>query len=235
MVKKIAKCTAVSFMVMLLLCVSLTNAFAAGIKVNDLSVEKGEKVTYILKLGDAKEIVGAIDLYVDYDSDSLEVDKETLNIPYAPSPICNATTPGKIVFNSIAVTGIDFSAEHILFSVSFKVKDDAKDTQIKATMRQIIADGETIEEIHDMGPDDYKLTELVQLEEVPQDEVVVPGDGFDQIEELQKEAEAQQEQQGISVQTIVIIAVAAVLVAAIIIGVVFSKKKKKNEEKSTKG
>lgn len=226
---KITKKTILLILVTMLLLFSFSLTVFADdtIKVNNLDAKKGDTITYVVRMSGAKEKISALDLRVSYDTESLEIDKDTLNIPYAKSPICNADTPGKIVFNAIeGIEGMDFSEEQILFSVSFKVKDNAQDCTITHEMKQILNAAEEMKDIHEIyEPDDYTLSTEV-IEGLWSEEIIVPGNGSEYLAEL----EGEKVLDTAAIVIIVIAVVLVVLVAAVVINNTVKKKKNGSTE-----
>lgn len=203
----------------LIVCLSTVTFFAAGTKmtVNEEQFQTGDTITYILKLSNAQANVLGLNLEVTYDQDALEIDDKSINIPYAISPICNATKPGRIIFNATeAIEGMEFKEEHILISASFKIKDSAKDTKINGRMIQIIDANDK-----ELTESEYNLVDSVIEGTLPQNEIVNPGDGMQELQEVEK---------GNFMQKLPIIVIAAVVVLLIASVVIINVRKKKSKE-----
>lgn len=205
---------------------SITTFYAEGksVKINGQEFKTGDTITFIVKMSDADEKIGGIDMMITYDNESLSLLKDTINIPKMVSPVCNSENAGRIIFNSIEpMNGMEFKNEEIAFSASFKILDNAKDNEVEATMRQMIDI-----DLTEMTDADYKLTDSVQEGTLPQDDIVNPGNGLERMVSEAETSPAAEENQksGSIVQIILFIAIGAVAVLLIVVAIVANKKKK---------
>ncbi len=126
--------------VMSMLYLTTISVFAATVKVNGEEVETGDTITYVLKLEDVKdEKVMGINVKIEYDSDSLEIIKDTVTLPAFNDAVFNLDEEDAIYFNAANISkGYEVTADTIAFSVAFKVLDNAKeDLKIEATIEEI--------------------------------------------------------------------------------------------------
>ena len=214
---------------MLMSCAMVSFSAASVVKVNDMEAAAGDVVTYTVKMVCPDKLVAGLDMTIAYDSESLELMKDTVNTPYLQSVVCNSNTAGEIVFNAIeAIKGIDIKSEQVIISASFKVKEGAVDCKVTNSMSEIID-----LDLNNLTTDDYVITEAVQEGTLPQDEVVNPGDGYDQIASDDTASSLPQNGGGMSTQTYIILALVGVVILLVILAVIFkikSNKKKDNTE-----
>lgn len=204
---------------------ALCSAAAAAntIQVNGTQVSVGQNITYTLKM-QSKTTVAALNMTINYDKDSLELDKDAVSMPFLTTAVCNPNNDGTIVFNEVeAVKGIDFSKEQTIISATFKVKDNAKDCNIEAVMTEIID-----MDLNNMTDSDYTLTQTAEEGTLPQSEIATPGDGLNQLSS--EETAETGSTFDLSTQAIVIICLAAVLVVLAVITVIIKIRNKKNTQ-----
>ncbi len=131
--KNFLKLSFAALLTALMIAVSVLPAFAA----NELAVNgkakanKGDTVTYTLKLGDCTEKLEGIQMYIFYDRNLLEIDESSLEIPELKGAVYNAKYKDGIAFNWTSVTDlVSFEKPKILITVDFKVKKTNLSTDI---------------------------------------------------------------------------------------------------------
>lgn len=119
--KKGLKIVFAVLMTALFIAMSVVSAFAAdSSSKGQISVKKGDKVKYVLKLGDCKDKIEGIQMYVFYDKSSLEINEKSLDFPELNGVVKNPKYPDGIAFNWTSVTDLaDFSTRKRLMVVEF--------------------------------------------------------------------------------------------------------------------
>ncbi len=212
------KITAVFIMTVVMASVFSVCTYAADtVKINGETFNKGDTVTYSVMFKCDKKCSG-INAGVTYDQASLELDKESVNIPNLGSlAIVNPDTLGVVKFIGTDVgQGIDFTEEKLLVSMSFKIKDDAVDTDLKFEMIELIDI-----DLENVSEDSYTFNESVAAGEF-EGEITTLGNGDDIIEKDKKEIQASmttEAKKPMSKSTVVWIIVGALVVVAIVVSV----------------
>lgn len=121
--KKGLKIVFAVLMTALVIALSVVSAFAAESDSSSkgrIKVKKGDKVKYVLKLGDCKDKIEGIQMYVFYDKSCLDVDEDSLDFPELKGVVKNANYPDGIAFNWTSVSDLaDFSKRKRLMVVEF--------------------------------------------------------------------------------------------------------------------
>ena len=128
--KKFLKTLTSLCMVAFIIAVSAVSGFAeSSLTLNGIDgVQKGDKVSYSLYLGDCKDEVVGFHMYIYYDKEYLSVDEDSLSFNDLDGQVVyNAKSDDGIIFNySNVSTPADFSAEKLFASVDFKVLKGGK-------------------------------------------------------------------------------------------------------------
>lgn len=198
--------------------------FAADtIKINGEAFKKGDVVTYNVMFK-CDKVCSGINAKVSYDENSLELDKESVNVPnMGPLAISNTDEAGFVKFiGTDVVTGMDFTEEKLMVSMSFKVKDEAVDSEIKFELTEIIDVN-----IENVPVESYTINESVVAGEYT-GEITTLGDGDDIIEQDKKNNANNKNaiKQPMSKTTLVWLLVGALIVVAVVISVVLKFVKK---------
>lgn len=117
------------FFVLVILVCSVVPSFAAGSLNIDgtKGINKGDKVTYTLMLGDCSELIEAMQMCVFYDADYLEIDDTSVIFPNVAGMVSNAGKDGVIYFNFTNVSNpCDFTETKELMVVDFTAKKSGK-------------------------------------------------------------------------------------------------------------
>lgn len=231
-------CIAKKVTVFLAITIIMTTMFSVSflatetVKINGHDFAVGDTVTYTANFKCEKACSG-ITATVAYDDASLELDADSVNIPnLGMLAIANTENAGKVSFIGIdAMKGFDFTEGKLLVSISFKVKDGAKDNDIKLEITEV-----TDTDTNTVTAEGYTVAESVSGGEYD-GEITTLSNGDDIIEEDQKNkkeesANTQQQTQPEKVnKTTVVWIIVAVIVAVAVIGTVAMKVlKKKNGE-----
>lgn len=123
--KKILKASLTVLAVSLVLSLSVISCFAesALTLAKDVTVQKGDTVTYTLYLADCKSPVTAMDAMLFYDSEYLELDKDSVDFHDLVGVIRNVDLEDCITFVFSAISKpVDFSKRTPIVSADFKVK-----------------------------------------------------------------------------------------------------------------
>ena len=132
--KKGLKISLAVLMTAFVIVLSSVSAFAAK-EGNDSSkgkfkVKEGDTVTYTLKLGDCKDKIEGLQMYVFYGKSIFSVVEDSLVFPELDGVVQNPKYPDGIAFNWTSVTNLaDFSKTKTLMQVKFKAISNA-DTRI---------------------------------------------------------------------------------------------------------
>lgn len=206
------------------------SGFAADtVKINGETFNKGDTVTYTVMFK-CDKVCSGINAKISYDDKSLELDKESVNIPnMGPLAISNADEAGLVKFiGTDVVTGMDFTEEKLMTTMSFKVTDTAVDNEIKFELAEIIDVN-----VEDVPAESYTVNESVTVGEY-KGEITTLGNGDDIIEEDRKntankadnENNANEVKEPMSKATVVWIIVGALVVVAVVVSVVLKVVKK---------
>ena len=131
----------------------------SAVKINNNNFRDGEKLTYIVQIKTDTRLSG-LNGTIEYSVDTLELDKDSINIPeLGDMVISNSDEAGVIRFVATnAGEGFDFSNTKLVVTVTFKVKEKAKDADIKFTVVEAtdlqlsditLADNEVIQSIQE--------------------------------------------------------------------------------------
>jgi len=167
-----------SVTVCIITALSVFSAFAAdAITINSESFSVGDTITYNADLKLNSDCSG-INAVLTYDSDSLELDESSLNVPNLGQTIANSSERGTVKFVAIDVeNGFDFKEEKLLISATFKIKDNATSNNI----------GLEIEEIYDTELQEIDMESCLLKETVKKGEyegdIVNPVDGIEAMSE----------------------------------------------------
>lgn len=162
--KNIVKVFSVILAVFIMVCIGAVSVFAAD------DFKNGDTVTYHVTM-QSKQVVGNARFTVSYNTDTLEMDKSTINFPYVETNTCNAETPGKIVVMFMEQDGYNFTKEQQLITVTFKIKDGYKNGDVKFEMNEIY--NTNLERI---ANSDYTVKEEIKTGSIPKEEIKNPGD-----------------------------------------------------------
>ena len=189
-------------MMLLLFTVPAAAQDSADYKVNDLSVKKGDTVTYTLYIKDLDQTVAGINVSVKYDQAHLALEEDTVNLPVFKDAVCNYSIEDEILFNAAnAGTGYDIPEDGMIFSASFKVQGDPASVTITS-----------------------EVLELYDIIEGTLPDVVAPQDVDARIEQARQQAAQDQSGEGsINVWILVAGAVAVLCIAAVAIIVMMRK------------
>lgn len=213
-VSRIINCFAAALMIPM----SVIMVFAANtVTVNSKEFNEGDTVTFTVKLKADKNCSG-INAEVNYDSDSLELDKSSINVPNLGQTIANSEKAGSIKFAAIDVAkGFDFKEEKLLISASFKIKEKASSNEIKLAVTEMCDT-----DLKDMTSSDYSINE--QIEKGKYDgEVVNPVDGIDAMKQDAATADGipvENENDSNSLTIWIIAGVAAAVLLLVVVAVV---------------
>ena len=122
--KKVLKFFLSAFAVILIISFSLINCFAKGALVLDdgVSVGYNDTVTYTLYLADCEKPVVDMVAYLFYDSEYLELDKDSVDFHDLIGVNRNLDIDGYIPFNFSTISSpVDFSERKPVITVDFKV------------------------------------------------------------------------------------------------------------------
>lgn len=123
--KKYLKISFAVIMTVLIIAVSTVSAFAKGTLTLDekAKAKVGDTITYTLKLGDCKDKLEGIQMYIIYDKSMLEIDASSLRFPELKGAVSNPNYKKGIAFNWTSVTNlVSFEKTKTLMTVNFKVK-----------------------------------------------------------------------------------------------------------------
>ncbi len=228
----VAKKVAVFLVITVIMATMFSVSFFATetVKINGQDFNVGDTVTYTATFNCDKACSG-VTATATYDDASLELDAESVNIPnLGAMAIANTENAGTVSFIGIDVlNGFDFKGGKLLVSMTFKVKEGAKDNDVKLTVSEvtdidtnvITADGYTVEEKVENGSYDGEVTTLSNGDDlIEQDKKNKPTAG----------ATTQQDTQPKEVNktTVVWIIVVALVVVAVAVTVVMKLKQNKS-------
>ncbi|MCI6008156.1 MAG: cohesin domain-containing protein [Ruminococcus sp.] len=214
-----------------IIAMSVITAFAANtVTVNSKEFNEGDTVTFTVKLKADKNCSG-INAEIKYDSNSLELDKSSINVPNLGQTIANSEKTGSIKFAAIdAAKGFDFKEEKLLISASFTVKEKASDNEIKIAVSEMYDT-----DLKDMTSSDYSINE--QIEKGKYDgEIVNPVDGMDAIKQDSATADTASVVNDNNTNNSnpfmiwAIVGVAAAAVVLVVVAIVYKKKKQKQAD-----
>ncbi len=221
----IKKIMAVAVFVVTILCTSVPTAFAADtVKINDKEFNKGDTITYIASLQCDKACAG-INTTVTYPAESLTLIEDSINVPNLGMTIANSENEGEIRFIATNVEeGFDFKEYTLLISVSFTIKDDAKDATIQTNIDEIID-----VDLLNVGIENYLISEEIK-EGTYEGEIVNPVDGAEYIENDTGNSIAVNDgttetQDNKTTVIIITVAVAVALIVLASVAVVYKRKK----------
>lgn len=173
---KIAKIVTTVVLMSILVFVGGINCLAVKINNNDFAA--GDKVTYIVQIK-SKTVFSGINAVIEYPKDTLTLDKDSLNIPELGSMvISNADEEGFIRFVATDVqSGFDFSDTKLIVTVTFTVKDGAKDSDITFKVTEA-----TDTQLNDVTLTDNEIIKSIQKGEYD-GKIVNPGNGKNLIDD----------------------------------------------------
>lgn len=206
-------------MMLLLFTVPAAAQDSADYKVNDLSVKKGDTVTYTLYIKDLDQTVAGINVSVKYDQAHLALEEDTVNLPVFKDAVCNYSIEDEILFNAAnAGTGYDIPEDGMIFSASFKVQGDPASVTITSEVLELY-DMDLAQIVENDG---YTLEDDV-IEGTLSD-VVAPQDVDARIEQARQQAAQDQSGEGsLNVWILVAGAVVVLCIAAVAIIVMMRK------------
>lgn len=206
-------------MLLLLFTVPAAAQDSADYKVNDLSVKKGDTVTYTLYIKDLDQTVAGINVSVKYDQAHLALEEDTVNLPVFKDAVCNYSIEDEILFNAAnAGTGYDIPEDGMIFSASFKVQGDPASVTITSEVLELY----DMDLVQMAESDGYTLEDDVIEGTLP--DVVAPQDVDARIEQARQQAAQDQSGEGsINVWILVAGAVAVLCIAAVAIIVMMRK------------
>ncbi len=146
----------------------------SAVKINNNDFQEGDIITYIVQIKMDTPLSG-INGMIEYPKDSLELDKDSINIPeLGDMVISNPNEEGIIRFVATnANEGFDFSNTRLLVTASFKVKEKAKDCSIKFTVTEA-----TDVQLQDVTLADNEIIRSVQKGKY-EGKIINPGNGED--------------------------------------------------------
>lgn len=194
---------------------------ADTVEINGEAFNKGDQITYSVMFKCDKKLSG-INASVTYDKDSLELAKESVNIPNLGSlAIANPDMPGVVNFIGTDIgSGIDFTEEKLIVSMTFKVKNEAKNNDLKIDFVELLD-----VDLENVTVDGYTFNESVTAGEY-EGEVTTLGNGDEIIEKDQKEQKKIQQttttqaKQPMSKSTVVWIVIGVLVAVAVAVSVV---------------
>lgn len=206
-------------MMLLLFTVPAAAQDSADYKVNDLSVKKGDTVTYTLYIKDLDQTVAGINVSVKYDQAHLALEEDTVNLPVFKDAVCNYSIEDEILFNAAnAGTGYEIPEDGMIFSASFKVQGDPASVTITSEVLELY----DMDLVQMAESDGYTLEDDVIEGTLP--DVVAPQDVDARIEQARQQAAQDQSGEGsINVWILVAGAVAVLCIAAVAIIVMMRK------------
>ena len=122
--KKVLKLSVCAFAAVLIILLSIFNCFAKGALLldNEVSVGYNDTVTYTLYLADCEEPVTDMVAYLFFDSEYLELDKDSVDFHDLIGVNRNLDIDGYIPFNFSTISSpVDFSEKKPVISADFKV------------------------------------------------------------------------------------------------------------------
>lgn len=220
--KKIAACAVVAVVMVTMFSV---NIFAADtVKINGETFNVGDTVTYTA-IFKCEKITSGITAAVAYDENALELDKDSVNVPNLGSlMVSNVETAGLVKFIGLdVVTGFDFTKGDLLVSMSFKVKENATDNDVKLDISEI-----TDIDTNIITEESFSVEEKV-TSGTYDGTIVTPGDGNDLIEEDKKNHKSNEPLD----KTTVVWTIVGILIAVGVIGTVVLRVVKGNNSKNS--
>ena len=197
--------------------VGVSSVFADNsVTISGNKCSSGDTITYICMIQTDKRLSG-INATLKYPAASLELQKDTVNVPNLGMTIANTNDEGQIRFIGVnAQEGFDFTKKNLLVSATFKVKNDAKDGSIEINF----------EEVTDVELAEVDMEKLVVEETVKKgsyDGTIVNPDSGD---EYIKEEAAPVDNKN----TVIIVTAVSAAVIIIVLSVIVSLKRKKDEK-----
>lgn len=228
--KQIGKITRFLFLSCILLIISMFPVGAVEtVKINNQKVEVGSTITFVSTLNCDTTISG-LNVTVKYPSNSLEIVKDSVNTPNLGMTIANTDNDGEIGLTGLdAQKGLDFKENNLLVSVSFKVKDGAKNGEITTDIKEIIDMN-----MADIQPENYKSDFYVQTGKYEGD-IIKPSSGNGDIEDISgaKEIPVKDDNNNNSNNNFIIIIVVLVVIIILAVLVAIFGKKNKNKLKDS--
>ena len=221
---KIIKTLTTLLLVCMIVAFGMINSYA--VKINNNEFQSGDTITYIVQIKTATRLSG-LNGMIEYPKDTLELDKKSLNIPeLGDMVISNPDEEGVIRFVATnAGEGFDCSDTKLIVTVSFKVKEKAKDSDIKFTVTEV-----TDVQLNDITLADTEIIKSVQKGKY-EGKIVNPGNGNDIVDDgayidIGSTEEITPDSKNKTI--IITLTAAVVLILAASIGVKLKNKKKEN-------
>ncbi len=221
---KIIKTLTTVLLVCMMVVFGMINSYA--VKINNNEFQSGDTITYIVQIKTDTRLSG-LNGMIEYPKDSLELDKESLNIPeLGDMVISNPDEEGVIRFVATnAGEGFDCSDTKLIVTVSFKVKEKATDSDIKFTVTEV-----TDVQLNDITLADNEIIKSVQKGKY-EGKIVNPGNGEDIVDDgayidVDSSDESSPDSKNKTIMITLIVAV--VLIAVVSVGVKLKNKKNEN-------
>lgn len=207
--KKSAMCLAVA---LTLIFMSVSSVFADNtVTISGNQCSSGDTITYICMIKLDKKLSG-INATVKYPAASLELQKESVNVPNLGMTIANTNDEGEIRFIGVnAQEGFDFTEKKLLVSATFKVKSNAQNGSIEIDFEEVT---------------DVDLAE-VDMEKVLVEETVKKGSYDGSI--VNPDSGDEYASPSDSKNTIIIVTAVSAGVVIIVVSVIVSLKRRKNQ------
>ena len=112
---------------------------SASTKVNGVSVNKGDEITFTINIRPIDVKVAAFNLRIDYDGSVLEVQKDTVETPaFEGRAVCNVDMKNVIYANAVdGINGFEITEDSQMIKITFKVIKDASDCDISYEMLEL--------------------------------------------------------------------------------------------------
>ena len=198
-----------------LMFVGVSSVFADNsVTISGNKCSSGDTITYICMIQTDKRLSG-INATLKYPAASLELQKESVNVPNLGMTIANTNDEGRIRFIGVnAQEGFDFTEKKLLVSATFKVKNNAQNGSIEIDF----------EEVTDVDLAEVDMEKVVVEETVKKGsydgDIVNPQSGDEYVEA----EEASPEDKKNTVIIVTALSAAAVIVA---VSVIVSLKRRK--------
>lgn len=167
--KRTIKTTGLFLIIVITAVLSTVSVFADGNKeltINGKTAKAGDTVTYTINLGDVPTPIAGIQMYIYYDSDVLELDKESVKYEELKAVIDNLDKKDLIIIVcSEGVNGFDFKEKKELVTASFKVKK-AGNTDITYSISELY-------DIYEFDSDNYLKRYTLSYDLAVNDEKVI--------------------------------------------------------------